>query len=393
MNRKIAFITEGFMGSTLPLIRQLCSRGYNVDLYYCKREIHEPEACELEYFAEHYGINTIPREMYHGITQYVGTNNLTIYTFSQIKPFRSVPVVRNITQLIMKYQSYKAAQVINAENYDAVNLICNYDMMHMTDLLHYLKGNAIVSMHEVWNHAKPSVKPSKLLAEIIHKRCKIVLFSDHSKSDIAQIDGINMDLVKVNPFGLFDSYASLSESELPEKLPEKYLLFFGYIRPYKGLGILHDAIKTMGDALNGYKIVIAGKGDDPVLEEIKNDNRYVLIPRFIPNRELVTMIKHAYAVVCPYLTMSQSGIPQTTFPFGTPIIASDLDGFNEIITREAGILFPTGDSQSLAQCISDLIQHPNKRKEMHNDILSFTQHYPKYNWENICDNYLDIINE
>ena len=105
------------------------------------------------------------------------------------------------------------------------------------------------------------------------------------------------------------------------------------------------------------------------------------------------MIKHAYAVVCPYLTMSQSGIPQTTFPFGTPIIASDLDGFNEIITREAGMLFPTGDSQSLAQCISDLIKHPNKRKEMHNDILSFTQHYPKYNWENICDNYLDIINE
>lgn len=379
------------MGSTLPLIRQLCLREYHVDLYYYKREIHEPEACELDYHAEHYGINTIPRQMYTSITQYIGNENLTIYTFSQIKPFSSVPVMRNIVWLIMKYQAYKAAQVINSEIYDAINLICNYDMTHMTDLLHYLKGNVIISLHEVWNHAKPSTKPSKLLAEIIRQRCKIIVFSDHSKSDIAQIDGIDMNLVRVNPFGLFDSFASLSELELSETLPEKYLLFFGYIRPYKGLGILHDAIKTMGEALDGYKIVIAGKGDDSVLEEIKNDDRFVLIPRFIPNRELVTMIKHAYAVVCPYLTMSQSGIPQTAFPFGTPIIASELDGFCEMITKEVGMLFPTGDSQSLAQCISDLIQHPNKREQMHRNIASFSQRYPKYDWGNICDKYLKII--
>lgn len=379
------------MGSTLPLIRQLCLREYHVDLYYYKREIHEPEACELDYHAEHYGINTIPRQMYTSITQYIGNENLTIYTFSQIKPFSSVPVMRNIVWLIMKYQAYKAAQVINSEIYDAINLICNYDMTHMTDLLHYLKGNVIISLHEVWNHAKPSTKPSKLLAETIRQRCKIIVFSDHSKSDIAQIDGIDMNLVRVNPFGLFDSFASLSELELSETLPEKYLLFFGYIRPYKGLGILHDAIKTMGEALDGYKIVIAGKGDDSVLEEIKNDDRFVLIPRFIPNRELVTMIKHAYAVVCPYLTMSQSGIPQTAFPFGTPIIASELDGFCEMITKEVGMLFPTGDSQSLAQCISDLIQHPNKREQMHRNIASFSQRYPKYDWGNICDKYLKII--
>lgn len=147
----------------------------------------------------------------------------------------------------------------------------------------------------------------------------------------------------------------------------------------------------MGEALDGYKIVIAGKGNDPVLEEIKNDDRFVLIPRFIPNRELVTMIKHAYVVVCPYLTMSQSGIPQTAFPFGTPIIASELDGFCEMITKEVGMLFPTGDSQSLAQCISDLIQHPNKREQMHRNIASFSQRYPKYDWGNICDKYLKII--
>lgn len=393
MDRKIAFITEGFMGSTLPLIRQLCSRGCHIDLYYYKREIHEPEACQLDYHASHYGINTVPRDVYRSITQYVGNENLTIYTFSQIKPFSSVPVLRNMTGLIMKQQAYKAAQMINAQAYDAINLICNYDMAHMTDLLHYLNGNVMVSMHEVWNHAKPSAKPSKLLAETIRKRCKILLFSDHLKNDIAKIDGVDIDLVSVNPFGLFESFTSLPELKMPETLPEKYILFFGYIRPYKGLSILHDAIKTMGKALGDYKIVVGGQGDDPVLEDIRKDDRFVLIPRFIQNGELVAMIKHAYAVVCPYLTMSQSGIPQTAFPFGTPIIASDLVGFSEFITSEVGMLFPTGDSQSLARCISDLILHPDKREQMHRNIASFSQRYPQYNWENICDNYLEIINK
>ena len=391
MDKKFAFITEGFTGSTLPLVRQLCLRGYKVDLYFYTRVIHEPEACELEYCAEHYGINTVPKDLYEGISRYIGNENLTIYAFSQIKPFASVPVLRNIIGIVLKHQAKEAAHLINAKDYDAINLICNHDMGHMKDLLHFLKGNIIVSLHEVWNHSNPSTKPSKLLSEVIRKRCKIMLFSDNTKNDISRINGIDMNLVHVNPFGLFESFASLPELVLPEKVPEKYLLLFGYIRAYKGLRILHEAIDIVGKSLGEYKIVVAGKGDDPILEQIKNDDRYVLIQRFIRNSELVSLIKGAYAVVCPYLSMSQSGIPQTTFPFGTPIIASDLDGFKEIITPEVGMLFPVGDAQSLARCICDLIQHPGKREQLYKNILSFNQRYPKYDWNNICKKYLEII--
>ncbi|MBR1468187.1 MAG: glycosyltransferase family 4 protein [Bacteroidaceae bacterium] len=393
MDKRIAIITEGFMDSTLPLIRQLCSRGYKIDLYYYKRVIHEPEACELEYRSVHYGINTVPRELYAGISRYIGNENLTIYTFSQFKPFTSVPVVRDIIRPALRHQAYQAARVINARAYDAVNMICNYDMAYMTDMLHFLRGNILLSLHEVWNHANPSSRPSKLLAEAIRRQCKIMLFSDKSRNDIAMIDGINMDLVHANPFGLSDSYASLPELTPPEKIPGKYLLLFGYIRPYKGLGILHEAIDIVGKSLDGYKIVVAGKGDDPVLEKIKNDDRYILIQRFISCRELVSLIKRAYLVMCPYLSMSQSGIPRAAFPFGTPVIASDLDGFREIVTPEVGMLFPAGDAQSLARCITDLIQHPGKREQMHRNILSFNLLYPKYDWTNICDKYIEIIGQ
>lgn len=391
MSKKVAFITEAFMGSILPLVRQLCDRGYNVDIYYYRREICEPEACELDYISPHYGINTIPAEKYNGIRAYIGNDRLKIYAFSQMKPFASVPVLRNIVAPILKYQARIAAGQINNQGYDAINLVCNYDMVYMTDMLHYLRGNIVVSMHEVWNHAAPSPTPSPLLKEAINKKCKISVFSEKSFKDISHIHGIDMNLVSINPYGLFESFTTLTESELPEELPEKYILFFGYIMPYKGLKILHDAIDIMGESLKDYKIVIAGKGNDPVIGEIKRDDRYLLINRFIHNRELVTLIKQAYVVVCPYLTMSQSGIPQTVFPFGVPIIASDLDGFSEIITPEVGMLFPAGNAQSLARCLSELIHRPEKKEQMGKNILSFNKNNPKYDWENICEHYLHFI--
>lgn len=391
MSKKVAFITEAFMGSILPLVRQLCDRGYNVDIYYYRREICEPEACELDYISPHYGINTIPAEKYNGIRAYIGNDRLKIYAFSQMKPFASVPVLRNIVAPILKYQARIAAGQINNQGYDAINLVCNYDMVYMTDMLHHLRGNIVVSMHEVWNHAAPSPTPSPLLKEAINKKCKISVFSEKSFKDISHIHGIDMNLVSINPYGLFESFTTLTESELPEELPEKYILFFGYIMPYKGLKILHDAIDIMGESLKDYKIVIAGKGNDPVIGEIKRDDRYLLINRFIHNRELVTLIKQAYVVVCPYLTMSQSGIPQTVFPFGVPIIASDLDGFSEIITPEVGMLFPAGNAQSLARCLSELIHRPEKKEQMGKNILSFNKNNPKYDWENICEHYLHFI--
>lgn len=392
MNKRIAFITEAFMGSTLPLIRQLCKRGYAVDLYYYRREIHEPEACELDFKATHYGINTIPKEAYQGISNYIGSKDFNCYVFAQMKPFASVPIVRNIVAQITKHQAKKAARFINGQQYDAVNLICNYDMAHMKDLLHALRGNVIVSLHEVWNHAHPSPTPSLLLEETIKKECKIIVFSNKSKNDIARIEGVNMANVYMNPFGLFESFTSLPHQHLPEPLPQKYILFFGFILPYKGLSVLHKAVDLMGDAIGEYKIVIAGKGNDPVLEEIKEDERFVIIPRFIKNGELATLISNAYVVVCPYLSMSQSGIPQTTFPFGTPIIASELEGFKEIITPEYGLLFSTGNSKALAEQISHIIEQPNRREEISNKIKCFEQLRPDYNWSNICEKFITIVN-
>lgn len=391
MNKRIAFITENFMGSILPLARQLCQRQYRVDIYMYRREIHEPEACELDFKAEHYGINAIPPQHYTGITEYIGNDNLKLFTFSQIKPYSSVPVLRNLIGVVMRFQAYKAAGVISSQDYDIINVIGNYNMPHMKDLLHYLKGNVVLSLHEVWNHSNPSPVPYVLVKEAIDKKCRINVFSMKSLDDIHNIDGIDMSKVSRIPFGLFESYAHLKMQNFEVALPEKYFLFFGQMVPYKGLGVLYQAVKILGDDLKDFKVVIAGKGNDPVLHLASQEDRCITITRFIRNAELSTLMGNAYAAICPYLTMSQSGIPQTAFPFGTPIIASDLGGFREIITPDNGMLFKVGDPQALADCMRKLIQHPEERERLNGNIRRFVQLNPQYDWGNICDDFTKLI--
>lgn len=391
MTKRIAFITENFMGSILPLSRQLCEQGFVVDIYFYCRRIHEPEACHLDYEAAHYGINSIPKEAYSQITRYAGSDNINLFTISQIKPYASIPLLRDAISVISRRQIRNAAKAINARNYDAINMVCNYNMEHLRTLLHYLKGNVIVSLHEVWNHFEPSTTPSPLLKEAIDRQCKFIVFSDNSKKAIKEIKGIDMTHVSCIPFGVFESFKSLTLDTIIPPLPQKYFLFFGYILPYKGLNVLHEAVEILGEKLGDFKIVIAGRGADPTLEKIKNDERYFTITRFIKNSELATLFNSAYSVVCPYLTMSQSGIPQTAFAFNVPVIASDLDGFREIITEDIGMLFECGNATDLAKCMEEIIVNAQKREELSQNIKQFASLHPRYDWSSICNQYMKSI--
>ena len=239
----------------------------------------------------------------------------------------------------------------------------------------------------MWNHYQPSKKPSRLLRAAIKKGIDIVVFSQNSYNDILKIEGIDREKVSVIPFGLFESYGSLKPAAPKESLPPKYFLFYGYIVPYKGLSLIKEAVDILGERLKDYKIVLAGDGNDPVLHQVSNDNRYITIPRYISNSELAYLISNAYAVLCPYKTVSQSGIPQTAFVFNTPIIASDLKGFKEIIDKDNGLFFKCNDAKGLAEAMQKLINDSMLRNRLSDNIKAFDVQHPSFDWNNIYSLY------
>ncbi len=386
--KKIAFIEEGFLGSTLPLAREFCRRGYAVDLYFIRNEIHEPEGCECDYCSPHYGICKIPSKEIKQIKEYVSPSLFQMYTICLTMPYHSIPVVRNIADLAIAIQLKHVARKINSMGYEMVNIVANYNFDRYRHFFDYLADNVALSLHEVADHFCFSNKPYPLLKKAIKKGIPLVVFSRNTMQSAQKIQGICPNNIFYIPFGLFDSFKNIPAAELPESIPEKFILFYGYILPYKGLSVLYEAVRVLGEELGDYRVVVAGKGYDPIIDEIKEDSRFCLIQRFLFNREIVFLLQKAYAVVCPYITMSQSGIPQTSFVFSTPVIASDLDGFKEVLNPDNSILFRSNDAQSLAQAIRKLIKDKGKRDIMSNNIKNYYRLNPQYAWDKICDKYI-----
>ncbi len=347
----------------------------------------EPEGTYCEYTASKDRITPIPDDRLCEIREYVGGNNINIYLVRLMRPFESVPVIRNIAGYIMNRHLKQMTEFIDAKGYEFVNVISNYNTDRFTKIIPYLKSKTVLSLHEVWNHYQPSTKPSILLRAAIKKGIDIVVFSQNSYNDILKIEGIDREKVSVIPFGLFESYGSLKPAAPKESMPPKYFLFYGYIVPYKGLSLIKEAVDILGERLKDYKIVLAGDGNDPVLHQVSDDNRYITIPRYISNSELAYLISNAYAVLCPYKTVSQSGIPQTAFVFNTPIIASDLKGFKEIIDEDNGLFFKCNDAKGLAEAMLKLINDSMLRNRLSDNIKAFEVQHPSFDWNNIYSLY------
>lgn len=95
-------------------------------------------------------------------------------------------------------------------------------------------------------------------------------------------------------------------------------------------------------------------------------------------------------VVLPYTSASQSGIPMTVFPFYKPIIASNIDGFQEVIDHfQTGLLVDKLDGQSFANAIETLLLEENLRNKIKENIKS-KYNEGEYSWSSIAEKTLSI---
>ena len=151
----------------------------------------------------------------------------------------------------------------------------------------------------------------------------------------------------------------------PRPLPagdEVRLLFFGFIRHYKGLDVALDALALLrdrGDARGSrYRLTVVGELWDPsdrwearVAErgltdvvELRHD--------YVPDAAVADLLAAHHAVVLPYRTASQSGIAPIALASGRPVIATRVGGLVEVVTDEAnGTLAAPDDAASLADAI------------------------------------------
>jgi glycosyltransferase involved in cell wall biosynthesis len=175
---------------------------------------------------------------------------------------------------------------------------------------------------------------------------------------------------------------------------EKIILFFGFIRKYKGLDILMEAMADPRIQSNNIKLLVAGEfyeDEKPYTDLIKKLNiqkSLILKTQFIPDSEVKYYLCAADAVVQPYRNATQSGVTPLTYHFEKPMVVSNVGGLPSLVPHEKVGLVSEPSPRALADAILRFYELgadyfiPHLRSEKQ-----------KYSWQNLLKTIKGLAND
>lgn len=226
------------------------------------------------------------------------------------------------------------------------------------------------------------------------------------KTELIQDFGIHDRVVSVIPFGINNAVPNtiLTSSGARRLLgigdDEKTILFFGNIRPYKGLEYLVDAFSRLAREGSRYRLIIAGStlaGCEPYLDKIQRmidktiSGQIIQKIQFIPDDEIEIYFKAADVLALPYTHVFQSGVLFLAYNFGLPVIGTDVGSVREdIVEGDTGFLCRPSDSVDLARTIekyfrSDLFESLGSRRR---DIRDYAN--ARNSWDRVGEITLNV---
>ncbi|HET7118570.1 MAG TPA: glycosyltransferase [Hanamia sp.] len=200
------------------------------------------------------------------------------------------------------------------------------------------------------------------------------------------------------PHPLYDNFGEIVTKEEARKklninVEDKVILFFGFIRRYKGLDILLNAFKILNsnNSIGHYKLLIAGEfyDDKKNYEELLNDpeikNNLILHTHFISNSDVKYYLCAADCVVQPYRSATQSGVTPLAYHFEKPMIVTNVGGLPSLVPDKKAGLIAEPNAESIAAKIKEYFELgeefflPGLREEK-----------KKYSWENMVKAILNF---
>ncbi|MBE3085771.1 MAG: glycosyltransferase [Bacteroidetes bacterium] len=204
--------------------------------------------------------------------------------------------------------------------------------------------------------------------------------------------------VKLSPHPLFDNYGTLVSREealsaLNLDADNSYLLFFGFIRAYKGLDLLIEAFSDKRLRNRKLKLIIAGEfyeNDTPYRDLIKKydlENDIIFFDHFIKDNEVSLFFSVADLVVQPYKTATQSGVTQIAFHFEKPMLVTDVGGLREIVPDGKCGYVVKPESIYIAEAIIDYFD--NNRKGQFTEGVKLEKE--KFSWNRMTDSIVEVF--
>ena len=247
-----------------------------------------------------------------------------------------------------------------------------YDLIHLTRLPQWfeapffnLRKKAVLSVHDPIPHTGRSLM-SRILSNcsrLVTYRLlnNFVIFNNAQKEEFVDKFKLQKKNVIVSKLSCYTCLQPISEKL--EKLPDcNFVLFSGRITQYKGLQFLLPAFRKVHELHPDVKLIVAGSGNFPIdVEEYKQLDYIEFRHRFIPDTELIRLMKSCLFVVCPYTDATQSGVIMSAFAFNVPVLATNVGGLPEMVKDGVfGRIIKEMEVDTIVNGIDELLAEPQK---------------------------------
>lgn len=226
-------------------------------------------------------------------------------------------------------------------------------------------------------------------------------FITQSKMDARDLLSVKHDAVyRVTPhptYGMFCKQG-MSMQKAREQLQidqgQRALLFFGFVRKYKGLQYLLEAMKLLKE--RDFKVqlwVVGDFGEDKeeYVEQIRRfeiGDQVQMVEGYVPDDEVEKYFAASDLVALPYLSATQSGIVQIAFGFEKPVLVTEVGGLPDVVTNgKTGYVVEPRSAEMIAEAIMDY--YINNRREAF--VSQIEKEKDRFSWKTFVDTMMEMV--
>jgi glycosyltransferase involved in cell wall biosynthesis len=222
----------------------------------------------------------------------------------------------------------------------------------------------------------------------------VVVHSEHGAARLRAEAGVDPARVHVIPHGAFHALAEVEPAPLPSELGARgagpVALFFGLLRPYKGIDVLLEGWRRAPLPAGAQLWIVGAPRMDVAALRAAAPAGVRWVERFVSAGELAALFSAADVAVLPYREIDQSGVLFTALAFGTPLLLSAVGGFPEVAATGAAQLVAPGDPDALAAGLSELLADPERRARLSAAGRRAAAPEGPYGWDAIARRTLDL---
>ena len=198
-----------------------------------------------------------------------------------------------------------------------------------------------------------------------------------------------------NMFKLRGISRAQAREELGISEKEKMLLFFGFVREYKGLKYLLLAMRQILEAFPEVRLYVVGDfGKDKedylaLIRQEKLEAHVRIRDGYVPDAEVEPYFAGCDLVVLPYVSATQSGIVQIAYGFGKPVVVTRVGGLPEVVQDgETGYVVEPQQPEAIADAVNCFFRE-NKAADF---AVHIDREKQKYSWEVMADRITELLN-